>query len=78
MNKTQTERINNIIEGLLKWLISVIIIKNFPDDLTSFKGITTMAITVGFILSMLEIIIPNICDSIKNSILLILVLRILK
>ncbi len=69
--------INETIEFLLRWILGMVILKNLPHNLYELGGITTAAISIGFILAILSPIIPGVCKSIRNSVLLVIATKIL-
>ena len=75
-NKDDT--LGYIIDYLVKWILATVIINSLPKDLTNLNDITSVAFTLGLFFALLEVIMPDITDAVKENILLILAIKILR
>ncbi len=66
-----------IIKMILTWIISLIAIKCIPTENITFINIMKFALIGGISFALLDLLVPDISDSVKNSFFLVLPLKIL-
>lgn len=75
--KRDDDTLGYIIDYLVRWIIATVVIKSLPKNLTNINDITKVAFTLGIFFALLEVIMPDITNSVKDNILLILAIKIL-
>ena len=71
------DRVNKILTLVIRLTILGIIFGLLPTDISTIKGITISIFTVGLALSLLDMIIPEVIQPVKESFFFVVGMKIL-
>ena len=72
------DNINRVLIIMIKIIFIIIIIKQLPDDLNTLRGITVTIFTVGIVLALFDLLIPDIIHPVRETFFFIVGVKILR
>ena len=72
------DTINNILIIMIKMIFIIIIVKLIPKDIDTLQGITICIFTIGIVLTLFEIFVPEIVHPVRETFFLMVGMKILR
>jgi hypothetical protein len=72
------DNINRVLIIMIKIIFIIIIVKQLPDDLNTLRGITITIFTVGVVLALFDLLIPDIIHPVRETFFFMVGMKILR
>lgn len=72
------DNMNKMLIIMIKIIFIIIIVKQLPDDINTLRGITLTIFTVGVVLALFDLLIPDIIHPVRETFFFIVGMKILR